>query len=233
MSTAAVSTATQASLYNQVQQYFHTRQSDLQQLGKDLNTGDTTDAATEYQDIVQLGQSGPFASGNAFSRTDRESDFTAIGTALQSGNLAGAQQAFSNLKATFAPAATVQNPVSQGPAPVVPPILPSLGQSSTSQSGSTGSNTGPEIVLNIGASSSSTPEQITINISNPASGGEQVSIDIGSEGSTSQQVTTLNLPANSNEQIVLNLLAASQASSSSSSTANSSASTASGLSVTA
>jgi hypothetical protein len=88
-------------------------------------------------------------------------------------------------------------------------------------------------VLNIGASSSSTPEQITINISNPASGGEQVSIGIGSEGSTSQQVTTLNLPANSNEQIVLNLLAASQASSSSSSTANSSASTASGLSVTA
>ncbi|MGO8796696.1 MAG: hypothetical protein ACLQLC_17875 [Candidatus Sulfotelmatobacter sp.] len=225
MSTAAVSTATQASLYSQLQQYFHTRQSDLQQLGKDLNTGDTTDAATEYQDIVQLGQSGPFASGNAFSRTDRESDFTAIGTALQSGDLAGAQQAFSSLKATFEKAVPVQNPAPQGPAPIVSPILSSTGQSS-----STGSNSGPEIVLNIGASSSSTPEQITINISNPASGGEQVSIGIGSEGSTSQQVTTLNLPANSNEQIVLNLLGASGASSS---TANASASTASSLSVTA
>ncbi len=228
MSTAAVSTATQASLYNQVQQYFHTRQSDLQQLGKDLNTGDTTGAATEYQDIVQLGQSGPFASGNAFSRSDRETAFTAIGTALQSGNLAGAQQAFSNLKATFGQAATAQNPVSQGPAPVVPPIV-----SSPAQSPTTGNNTGPEIVLNIGASSSSTPEQITISISNPAGGGEQVSIGVGSEGSTSQQVTTLNLPANSNEQIVLNLLAASQAGSSSSSTASSSASTASSLNVTA
>lgn len=220
MSTAAVSSASQESLYTQLQQYFHTRQSDLQKLGKDLDTGDTADAANEYKDIVELGQNGPFASGNAFSRSDRESDFTAIGTALQSGDLAAAQQAFSNLKATFAQATTFQNPGTQGPAPVVSPVASSAGQSS-----STGSSGGPEIVLNIGASSSSTPEQITINISNPASGGEQVSIGVGSEGSKAQQVTTLNLPANSNEQIVLNLLGASGGSDNSSS--------ASSLSVTA
>jgi hypothetical protein len=232
MSTAAVSTASTATLFSQVQQYFQTRQSDLRQLGKDLDTGDTTDAQTEYNDIVQLGQSGPFASGNAFSRTDRQSDFAAIGAALQSGDLAGAQQAFSNLKASFEQPVTVQDPTN----PIGRPILSTAGGSSAG--GTAGSD--PQIVLNIGAASGSTPEQITINISNPSSGGEQISIGVGSQGSSAQQVTTVNLPSNSDEEIVLNLLGANSGSASgtTSSTASSTdttstASTGSALSVSA
>lgn len=235
MSTAAVSTA---SLYTQTQEYFQTRQSDLKQLGNDLSTGDTTDAATEYQDIVQLGQNGPFASGNAFSRNDRQSDFTAIGSALQSGNTAGAQQAYANLQATFQ--RPVQDPVTQNP--VATPILSTAPPATT-----TGSGSGPEITLNIAApTSGSGPEQINITIGTSSSGGEQLSIGVGSVGSNSQQVTTLNLPSNSDEQIVLNLLgpAATPAASTSTSTAASTtaattpaaaaaASTGSNLSVTA
>ncbi len=83
------------------QQFYHARQADLQQLGKDLGTGDVAGAEAEYQDIVNLGQSSPFKNGNAFGNPQREKDFTDIGQALQSGNLAGAQQAFDSLKGTF------------------------------------------------------------------------------------------------------------------------------------
>ncbi|MGA7220763.1 MAG: hypothetical protein WBX38_20780 [Candidatus Sulfotelmatobacter sp.] len=188
MSTSAVSTA---SLYQQEQQYFQTRQSDLQQLGQALGTGNLAGAQSAFQAIAKLGQGGPFASGNSFSNPQREQDFTQIGQALQSGDLAGAQQAFSSLKSTF------QN--SGGKTPPSTASAPSA------------SSAGPEIVLNF---STNGPEQITLNITNQTGGGEQLSISSGSQGSTPQQVT-LNLPANSNEEIVLNLLGASTGSGSS------------------
>ena len=114
MSTSAVSTS---SLHQQIQQYFHTRQTDLHELGQALGTGDLAGAQTAFQAITQLGQSGPFASGDPFANSRREQDFTNIGQALQSGNLAGAQQAFSALKATLQ-----KNNGSQ-PAPIADPIL--------------------------------------------------------------------------------------------------------------
>ncbi len=219
MSTAAVSSS---SLNQQIQQYFHTRQSDLQELGTALGTGDLSGAQSAFQAITNLGQSGPFAGGNPFAITQREQDFTAIGTALQSGDLSGAQQAFSALNATFEKAHTglvpIANPLPSPGAPV--PV-------------------GPEIILNLSNSGgSANPEQITININPTSGGGEQVSLSVGQPGSTSPQVT-LNLPADSNEEIVLNLLGASSSSSgtstgttsSSSSTGSSSAS--GGLSVSA
>jgi hypothetical protein len=207
MSTAAVSSS---SLNQQVQQYFHTRQTDLQQLGKALGTGDLAGAQTAYNNIVQLGQNGPFASGNPFSNSTREQDFTAIGTALQSGDLAGAQQAFSSLKATFEKAqggpVTISNPLPSPGAPV--PV-------------------GPEIVLNISSNGASgTAEPVTINLNPTSGGGEQVSVSVGQQGSNQQQVT-FNLAPNSNEEIVLNLLGASS-STSAPSTGTSSASSASG-----
>src|SRR5271154_2125338 len=107
MSTAAISSS---SIYQQTEQYFQTRQSDLQQLGQALQSGDLADAQTAYNNIVQLGQSGPFASGDPFLRPQREQDFTAIGQALQSGDLAGAQAAFSTLQSTFKRAAGTQAP---------------------------------------------------------------------------------------------------------------------------
>jgi hypothetical protein len=206
MSTSAVSSS---SLNQQLQQYFQTRQSDLQQLGQALGSGDLARAQTAFNNIVTLGQSGPVPGGDPFFINQREQDFTAIGQALQSGDLAGAQQAFSTLKSTF-------NRGVGTPAPVTPP--------------NTTTGSGPEIILNLSNSSGSTnPEQITINISNPTNGGgEQVSLSVGNQGSNAQQVT-FNLSPNSNEEIVLNLLGESSSTSSSSSSASSSG----GLSVSA
>jgi hypothetical protein len=187
MSTSAVSST---SSNQELQQYFQTRHSDLQQLGQALASGNLASAQTAYNNIVSLGKKGPFAAGNPFYLSSREQDFQAVGQALQSGDLAGAKQAFSALKATF-----------QRGQQLDPPPFSSAAAS------------GPEIILNLspinGGSGASGPEQITINISNPASGGEQVSIGIGSQGSSNAEQITLNLPSNSNEQIVLNLLGAS------------------------
>ncbi len=208
MSTSAVS---DSSLSQEIQQYFQTRHSNLQQLGQSLQSGDLAGAQTAYNNIVTLGQSGPFASGNPFKLNQREQDFTAVGQALQSGDLAGAQQAFSSLESTF------QRVSPQEPATPTP-------------SAPASSSPGPEIILNLGSGSGGTsPEQITINISNPASGGgEQVSLSVGSQGSNPQEIT-FNLSPNSNEQIVLNLLGESSSSSNSSSSSSSST----GLSVSA
>src|ERR1700677_5227871 len=95
MSTAAVSSS---SLNQQIDQYFQTRRSDLQQLGQALTSGDVATAQTEFNNIVTLGQNGPFSGGNAFAYANREQDFNAIGTALQSGDLGGEQKAFATPK---------------------------------------------------------------------------------------------------------------------------------------
>jgi len=232
MSTAAISSS---SIYQQTEQYFQTRQSDLQQLGQALQSGDLADAQTAYNNIVQLGQSGPFASGDPFSRPQREQDFTAIGQALQSGDLAGAQAAFSTLQSTFKREATQNSPSAGSTSNSGPEIILNLSNNSSAgtsaASSSPASSSGPEIVLNLGNSSGSTsPEQITINLNPTSGGGEQVSLSIGSQGSNAQEIT-FNLAPNSNEQIVLNLLG--ESSSSSSSNSSSSSSGSGGLSVSA
>jgi len=211
MSTSAIST----SVLNQ--QYYQTRQSDLRQLGQALSSGDLSGAQTAFSNITALGQTGPFAGGVPFALNTREQDFTAIGTALQSGDLGAAQQAFANLKATFQQG-SVQNPIATPTGPTNPaaPTSPT-------------STAGPEIVLNLTNTGTSTdPEQITIDINPNSGGGDQVALSFGPQGSTPQELT-FNLAPNSNEQIVLNLLGAS--SSGTGSTSNASAST--GLSVTA
>jgi hypothetical protein len=196
MSTAAVSSIP---ISQQLQQYFQTRRADLQQLGRALENGDLAGAQTAYNNIVTLGKNGPRPNGDPFLISQREQDFNAIGQALQAGDLAGAQQAFATLRATFA--------------------KPGGGPGTASS--------GPEIILNLGSGSgtSANPEQITINIANSANGGEQISLSVGNQGSSAQEVT-LNLAANTNEQIVLNLLGGAPSASSSSTASG-------GLSVTA
>jgi hypothetical protein len=125
MSLAPVSASLNAAPMPQ-QQFFQTRSADLLQLGKDLGTGDVAGAKAEYQDIVSLGKSGPFASGNAFANPEREQDFTNIGQALQSGNLAGALQSFSALKSTFGKHVT--DPLMPAP-PVIDHPMPVMGGS--------------------------------------------------------------------------------------------------------
>ena len=213
MSTTAVSST---SINQRIHQFFHTRQSDLQQLRQALSTGDLAGAQAAYSNIVTLGKNGPFAGGDPFKLTPREQDFKAVGQALQAGDLGAAKQAFGALKATF-----------QGRGAQIDPPVPSPAASPSPASG-------PEIILNLSNinGGSSSPEQITINISNQASGGEQVSIGIGTQGSTAEQVT-FNLPSNSNEQIVLNLLGASSSTGSTTSTTTSGSSASGGLSVSA
>jgi hypothetical protein len=201
MSTSAVSSS---SLSQQLEQYFQTRRSDLQQLGQALAQGNLAGAQTAYNNIVQLGQNGPAANGDPFLIQSREQDFQAIGQALQSGDLAGAQQAFATLRNSAIQQAQSQDPTA----------------------GSTNSGAGPEIVLNLSGTSGSSPEQITININPEQGGGEQLQIGVGAQGTNPQQVT-LNLAPNSNEEIVLNLL------NPSSSTASTSATASGGLSVSA
>jgi hypothetical protein len=120
MSTSAVSSTS----LNNLQQYFQTRQSDLQQLGKALGSGDLAAAKTAYGKIVALGENGPFRGGDPFKINQREQDFTAIGQALQSGDLAGAKQAFGALKESFEPRQ------------VVPPTATSASTSTPSTSSS-------------------------------------------------------------------------------------------------
>lgn len=233
MSTAAISSS---SIYQQTEQYFQTRQSDLHQLGQALQSGDLAGAQTAYNNIVQLGESGPFASGDPFSRTQREQDFTAIGQALQSGDLAGAQAAFSTLQSTFERGRQNSPSANSNSGPEIILNLSNSSAASTSAPSAAASSaaavsSGPEIVVNLGNSSgSASPEQITIDLNPTSGGGEQVSLSVGGQGSNAQEIT-FNLAPNSNEQIVLNLLGESSSTSSSNSSGSSSAS--GGLSVSA
>ena len=67
-------------------------------------------AQQEYSQLVSLGQSGPFGSTQPFQRSDRANDFAAIGQALSSGDLAGAQTAFAKLQQTFGQAQSTTGP---------------------------------------------------------------------------------------------------------------------------
>jgi hypothetical protein len=185
MSTAAVSSS---SIHQQLQQYFQTRGTDLGQLGKALTSGNLADAQKAFNNVVSLGQGGPFAGGNPFKLTGREQDFAAVGQALQSGDLAGAKQAFQGLVNTF------RNLPQGGPNPT--PASPTTGA-------------GPEVVINLSSGSgNANPEQITINI-NESGNNPQAASSTTNQLSPNAQEITLNLNPANNEQIVLNLLGAS------------------------
>jgi hypothetical protein len=190
MSTAAVTTSTPSL---SLQQYFQQRQTDLKELGQDLQSGDLTDAQTEYNTIQSLAQNGPFQNGDAFYLSNRQSDFNTLGQALQSGNLNAAEQAFQQLKDTFeAPPPPTATGGSGGAA---------AAGTTTTPNNSTG---GSEIVLNLANAPSG--EQITINLNNSSNGTEQVSISASNPQSPQNpEQIAFNLNQNSNEQVVLNL----------------------------
>jgi len=64
MSTAAVSSL---SIFQELQTFYQTRQTDVKQLGKDLQSGDLNGAQQAYKALAVLGESGPFASSEPFS----------------------------------------------------------------------------------------------------------------------------------------------------------------------
>jgi hypothetical protein len=207
MPTAAISSN---QIPQQVQQYFQTRQSDLQQLGQALQSGDTAAAQQEFSNITSLGQNGPVPGGNSFFVSQRQTDFNAIGQALQNGDLASAQQAFVSLQNSFPkvqsndPTQGVHSndPTADSVSLSAAATAASAGLASPPAGSSTGSAAGSEIVLNLG---NITPgEQISIGISNSGNGGEQVTIGVGQQNQTPEQIT-LNLNQNSNQELVLNL----------------------------
>jgi Skp family chaperone for outer membrane proteins len=222
---AAATTGDASSIYQQLQAYWQQRQTDLTQLGQDLQAGNLNAAQQDFNTLTALGQGGPNKNGQAFSRADREQDFQAIGQALQSGDLTGAQSAFSNLSATFG----TQNPQAQtaisayNSNPAIAEIVFNFGSASGSSAAS--GSAAPEIVINLGnasgsttgtapstaaASGSATPE-IVINLgqgsgssSSPAEG---VTINIGS-GSAGAQVSidaAQDQSSSSAEPVTINL----------------------------
>jgi hypothetical protein len=235
MSTAGISSSSLV----QGAQYFSDRKNDLQQLGAALQSGDLAGAQQDFAQIQTLAANGPFANGNAFAVTGRQQDFTAIGQALQSGDIAGAQQALAQLQSTFtnggggttgplldAGPAVIINLTTSGAAPTT--TAPATNTTDPAITSTAASNTGPEIVLNIGGGSAGgTPEEITLSFNSTSGGGEQLTIGVGSQQNPNTQQVTLNLPQNGNEQIILNLLNNNPASSSAS------ASTSSGVNVVA
>ncbi len=94
MSIAAVSSS---SIFLELQSFYQNRQADVKQLGSALQSGDLNGAQQAYNALAALGQSGPFASSEPFSKSSRAQAFEAVGQALQSGDLAGAQAAFATL----------------------------------------------------------------------------------------------------------------------------------------
>ncbi|HEV2401210.1 MAG TPA: hypothetical protein VGS27_30025 [Candidatus Sulfotelmatobacter sp.] len=189
MATAAVSSS---SIYQEMRTYFQERSSDLQKLGQALKSGDLNAAQQEYQAIQQLGQSGPFASGDPFKMSQREQAFEAVGKALQSGDLTSAQQAFQKLADSFRHAH-----VHSGSDDTTP------SEASSSNATSSMSASGPEIILNLGNMPAG--EQITIGLSSASDGSEQVTISAADQQGKNPEQITLNLAPNSNQQIVLNL----------------------------
>jgi len=216
MSTAAVATT---SIYQEIQTFYQQRKSDLAQLGTALQAGDLNGAQQAYNTIVTLGEGGPFANGEPFRATQREQDFAAVGQALQAGDVNAAQQAFAQLEATFhhhatsgqnnpttVTASTNSAPASQ-PGPAVVVNLGQTGANATapaSPSAIPASTALPEIVINLGINSS-TPEQVTLDLTNTGNGTEQLTVSASQANQPPEQLA-VNFNPNSNEQIVLNLL---------------------------
>lgn len=94
MSTAAVSST---SIFQELQSFYQTRQTDLKQLGSDIQSGNLSAAQQDFQNLAVLGENGPFANSEPFSNSTRANTFNALGEALQGGNLAQAQTAFNTL----------------------------------------------------------------------------------------------------------------------------------------
>jgi len=225
-STASSGSSGSQSIYQQLQAFWSDRQTDIQQLGQALTAGSLTTAQEDYNNLVQLGEQGPFSTAQPFLRADREQDFQAIGQALESGSLTSAQQAFAQLESTFGSASTSNSgttstsgssPASNtSNAPIAEVIINIGGSGSSSTSSTTSSTNGPEIILNLPSPSAGSPEEVQLNFDDSTGSSDQLTIQVGQtqgqNGAAGEQVTIDLQQASNNESIVLNLFGASQTS---------------------
>jgi hypothetical protein len=223
------STTSTPSIYQQLQAFRQQRLSDLVQLGQDLAAGNQTAAQQDVNTLTTLGQSGPSANGQVFQQADRAQDFQAIGTALQSGNLAGAESAFTTLAGTFnkniqaelaisgygatgaQPVGPAQAPVSTVPPPapvstVPPPVAQPVGPTQVGPA-SAGTSNVPEIVINLGgvsgtpASTESATPEIVINLGqdNNSSTASPEEVTINFGGGSSGDTISINTSINTTQ----------------------------------
>jgi len=221
-STGSSGSSGSESIYQQLQAFRSERASDIQQLGQALTAGDLKTAQQDYNNIVQLGQQGPFSTAQPFQRADREQDFQAIGQALQSGSLTSAQQAFGQLESTFGKASTsgggATSPTgSSGTSgtsetPIAEVIINIGGSGSSSTSSTTSGANGPELVLNLPSPSAGSPEEVQINFGGSNGSSDQLTIQVGQtqgqNGAIGEQISINLQQASNNESIVLNLFGA-------------------------
>ena len=246
MSTAAVSSS---SIFQELQCFYHTRHTDLNQLGSALQSGNLADAQQAFSALAALGQNGPFSNSEPFGNSSRAQAFEAIGTALQAGDLAGAQAAFANLKSSLQnktatpaqdnPATVVNLSSGQNSGNVVAEIVinfntssgvavgaPSpAGQPSTTgtASNTNGANGVPEIIINLESGSSNNASatassgstsgipELVINLGAPNLGAPPNGTTSGSSSSdaTPPPELIINLNAQQNYELIVNLLTSS------------------------
>jgi len=96
------SSAITSSIFQEIQNFTQSRRTDLQQLASALQSGNLDAAKQVFSDLAAIEKNGPYGNAEPFSNSDRAQAFEAIGQALQSGDLAGAQAAFAALRSTFA-----------------------------------------------------------------------------------------------------------------------------------
>ena len=182
------------------------REQDFTAIGQALQSGDLAGAQQAFTTLQQTfrGQSPQPVSSYGAAPTSAPNP--TIGPEVVINLSSGS----TSPSATTAPGSTASGPE----------IVLNVGSGSTGSPASTAAastTNGPEIVLNLNDGNSANPEQVTINVGNSSNGGgEQISISVGNQASNAPQVT-LNLSANSNEEIVLNLLNATSTSAGSSS----------------
>jgi hypothetical protein len=129
--------------------------------------------------------------GSRFSQNSQlAQDFSAVGQALQSGDLAGAQQAFASFRQDVQAALSARGQHQQN-----------RGSANNTNAGST-----PEIILNLGnTNNNGSPEQITLDFANGGNGNKQLTTGV-SNGSGSSEQVTLNLNnLTATPEIILNL----------------------------
>lgn len=102
------------------------------------------------------------------------------------------------------------NPSPEPSVPLANPpatVSPDTGTQATTGTTQQTATAGPAIILNLGQSSSSGPEDITISLNQNQNGSEELTIGVGNQSGQNQQTIDINLPQNSTQQIILNLLA--------------------------
>lgn len=102
MSVAGISSSNLASYENSIQQF----QQEFQQLGQDLQSGNLSAAQTDFTTLQSLSPQSSSASSATSSSGSTSSnpiaqEFQELSQALQSGNLTGAQQDYSQLQQDF------------------------------------------------------------------------------------------------------------------------------------